>query len=397
MTKKKQYEYVAREQKYRKRLKDRNGKMVALYGDTPRELEYKISDFLEEQAQKAEDAKNPMAEDYAQEWLELHCASLSFGSRKDYQSVLDNYIKPHLEDLRLAEVRPADIKRIIGSVASKSESAHNKTYMLLKRIFTTAFDEGVIPTNPCPQMHNGGKEPAKKVSLTDEQVDALLKAVKGTRVYVFCMIGLYAGLRQEEILGLKWDCVILDATPRIIVNRALRHEHNRPVISETLKSPAARRVIPIPTLLADCLREERDKSTSEFVIANTSGGPLSGSQARKLWMYVKRRTVGDRTYYRYVDGEKTLHTVDATLGADAKRGKFKYTIDFDVTSHLLRHTYISNLLMAGVDIKTVQYLAGHEKSKTTLDIYAHLTYNKPEQILPKVRDAFPTASLPADR
>ena len=96
MTKKKQYEYVAREQKYRKRLKDRNGKMVALYGDTPRELEYKISDFLEEQAQKAEDAKNPMAEDYAQEWLELHCASLSFGSIKDYQSVLDNYIKPHL-------------------------------------------------------------------------------------------------------------------------------------------------------------------------------------------------------------------------------------------------------------------------------------------------------------
>lgn len=81
--------------------------------------------------------------------------------------------------------------------------------------------------------------------------------------------------------------------------------------------------------------------------------------------------------------------MEAAQGAEAKRGKFKYTIDFDVTPHLLRHTYITNLLLQGVDIKTVQYLAGHEKSKTTLDIYAHLTYNKPEQIIGKVRTAFP--------
>ena len=50
--------------------------------------------------------------------------------------------------------------------------------------------------------------------------------------------------------------------------------------------------------------------------------------------------------------------------------------------------YITNLLLAGADIKTVQYLAGLEKSKTTLDIYAHLTYNRPEDIIDKVNFAF---------
>ena len=45
--------------------------------------------------------------------------------------------------------------------------------------------------------------------------------------------------------------------------------------------------------------------------------------------------------------------------------KIQYTLDFDVTPHQLRHTYITNLLYAGVDPKTVQYLAGHENSKTT--------------------------------
>ena len=46
------------------------------------------------------------------------------------------------------------------------------------------------------------------------------------------------------------------------------------------------------------------------------------------------------------------------------------------------------MLRKGVDIKTVQYLAGHERAKITLDIYAHLTYNRPEEIIEKINMAF---------
>ena len=42
---------------------------------------------------------------------------------------------------------------------------------------------------------------------------------------------------------------------------------------------------------------------------------------------------------------------------------------------------------AGVDPKTVQYLAGHENSKTTMDIYARVKYNKPEELFEVVNDA----------
>ena len=68
--------------------------------------------------------------------------------------------------------------------------------------------------------------------------------------------------------------------------------------------------------------------------------------------------------------------------------KIKYTLDFDVTPHQLRHTYIANLIYAGVDPKTVQYLAGHENSKTTMDIYAKVKYNKPEKLFGVVNSAF---------
>lgn len=65
-----------------------------------------------------------------------------------------------------------------------------------------------------------------------------------------------------------------------------------------------------------------------------------------------------------------------------------YTLDFNVSPHLLRHTYITNLIHAGVDPKTVQYLAGHENSKVTMDIYAKVKYNKPWELSAIVNPAF---------
>ena len=72
----------------------------------------------------------------------------------------------------------------------------------------------------------------------------------------------------------------------------------------------------------------------------------------------------------------------------AYNGNVVYSLDFEVTPHQLRHTYITNLIYKGVDPKTVQYLAGHENSKTTMDIYAKVKYNKPKKLSSVVNAAF---------
>ncbi len=56
--------------------------------------------------------------------------------------------------------------------------------------------------------------------------------------------------------------------------------------------------------------------------------------------------------------------------------------------HQLRHTYITNLIHASVDPKTVQYLAGHESSKITMDIYAKVKYNRPDDLVKTMGCAF---------
>ena len=291
----------------------------------------------------------------------------------------------------LSEVTADDIRIALVPVSKKSASLYATLNMLFKCIFYNAERNELIDRNPASGISAKGGIPAKeKTALTDEQVQTLLDAIRGLRPYEFIMIGLYAGLRREEILALQWDCVFLDEkVPYISVRRAWRSEHNRPVISGVLKTPAARRDVPIPECLADCLRRAKEKSISEYVIADSKGQPLSESQYRRLWNYVTVRSTKEHVYYKYVNGQPVRYTVTPTeLGYQRNNPKIAYTIDFKVTPHLLRHTYITNLLYAGVDPKTVQYLAGHENSKTTMDIYAKVKYNKPEQLLGVVNKAF---------
>ena len=104
--------------------------------------------------------------------------------------------------------------------------------MLLKCIFYAAERNQILEHNPCTGISGkGGKPTKKKEALTDQQVAVLLDTVKGLPPYLFIMLGLYSGLRREEILALQWDCVFLDEdTPYLSVRRAWRTEHNRPVV-----------------------------------------------------------------------------------------------------------------------------------------------------------------------
>ena len=236
----------------------------------------------------------------------------------------------------------------------------------------------------------GGVPQEDRQALTDEQVERLLDAIRDLPPYVFVMIGLYAGLRREEILALQWDSVYLDTdTPYLTVRRAWHTEHNRPVISDELKTKAAGRNIPLPVCLAECLKAAKETSTSEYVVSNRDGEPLSYTQFKRLWQYIVTRTVKERSYYRYEDGKRVKHTVTPVLGEKAAHnGKVVYSLDFEVTPHQLRHTYITNLIHASVDPKTVQYLAGHESSKITMDIYAKVKYNRPDELVRSMSCAF---------
>ena len=306
---------------------------------------------------------------------------LPLSRQKEFRSVRNMVIQETLQWM-VERQQCADAQRTSGML-TESLSSENSA---------AAKESHVIDTNPTIYLEakGGGVPQEERQALTDEQVERLLDAIRGLPPYVFVMIGLYAGLRREEILALQWDSVYLDTeAPYLTVRRAWHTEHNRPVILTELKTKAAERNIPLPDRLAECLKEAKKKSTSDYVIANQDGEPLSYTQFKRLWQYIVTRTAKPRIARKLVDGKYVKYMLYPKLGEKARNnGHVVYSLDFEVTPHMLRHTYITNLIHASVDPKTVQYLAGHESNKITMDIYAKVKYNKPEQLAGVLSGAF---------
>lgn len=367
-------------------------KLVIVYGKTIEELCQKYEEAENRTENDVFTRRSPTVKEYCEKWLLMQSANVRATTLIDYTSKVNRHIIAPLGHMRMAEVTADDIKLALVPVSKKSASVFKSVNILYKCIFNSAEDSKIITYNPTRFLSNkGGGVPQKdRDALTDEQVGLLLDTARGLPPYVFIMLGLYAGLRREEILGLKWECVILDTNaPYIQVRRAWHTENNRPVIMTELKTKAARRDIAIPDCLAECLREARASSTSEFVVANRDGSPLTYTEFRSLWRFIVVRTAKPRKAKKKVGGKYVKYMLYPQLGEMARNnGKVQYTLDFEVTPHQLRHTYITNLIAAGVDPKTVQYLAGHESSKITMDIYAKVKYNKPEEVAKALTGAF---------
>ena len=373
-------------------VRNADGKTISVYGKDIEELCQKVDAAEYRTESDTYLRSSPTVKDYCEKWLLMQSTNVRATTLIDYTSKVKRHIIAPLGHLHMAEVTADDIKMALVPVSKKSASVFKSVNILLKCIFNSAEESRIITYNPTRFLSakGGGVPQRDRESLTDEQVEKLLDAIRGLPPYVFVMLGLYAGLRREEILALKWDCVFLDTeTPYLLVRRAWHTESNRPVILTELKTKAAKRDIAIPECLAECLREAKKESTAEYVVANSEGEPLSYTQFKRLWHHIVVRIAKPRPARKKVGGKYVKYMLYPKLGEKARNNGFVvYSLDFEVTPHQLRHTYITNLIHSGVDPKTVQYLAGHESSKITMDIYAKVKYNKPEEMINALGDAF---------
>ena len=277
---------------YRTRVQDADGKLVALYARTPEELYDKELNALEQIDNDTFCRKSPTVAEYCEKWLLMQSVHVRATTMTDYTSKVKRHIIKELGDMRMADVTLDDIQLALVPVSKKSASVYKSVVVLYKSIFRAAKESQIIENNPTVYLTSkcGGIPQKEKEALTDEQAARLLDAIQGLPPYVFVMLGLYAGLRREEILALQWDSVYLDTdTPYLTVRRAWHTESNRPVILDELKTKAAERNIPLPICLADCLREAKANSTSEYVVPNRDGDPLSYTQFKRLWQYIVTR------------------------------------------------------------------------------------------------------------
>lgn len=384
-----EFYYSAKRQAYRKRLKNplTGAWDVEVWGRTKAECRAKADARAAELAGAAAERLAPggvLVYEYAQTWYKLNTHGLGTKRCEDYQNAINNHICPVIGNKRLDAVTLDDGLDILRH-SPQSKSSQQKIVTTLKRIFKAAADNDLIRRSPFTDLKPGGKPAAEKEPLTKEQQAALLAAVKGKDVETLVLLCLYLGLRREEALGLKWDCVYLDAaTPYVDVRRALRWEHNKPVLGDKLKSKAAYRKLPIPPLLLAHLSALPHKG--DFVCHRADGEAHSASSYRRAWEDITEQEIRPVTYKSNRTGEPV--TRELAAGDKVPYRRAVACLDFHLTPHILRHTYITELFTSGADVKTVQYLAGHSSVQITLNIYTHLMANRPEDTAGAVLAAF---------
>ena len=191
---------------YRSRLLDADGKWIDIYGKDPDELYQKVSQAERMIEQTKNRLQNPTVEEYSLKWLKMHSMHISDATLRGYEFTVRKFIIEPLGDKYMSEVTADDIKLAMVPVSKKSMDLYNKVNMLFKCIFYSAEYSNLIDYNPSKKINAKGGVPRKeKEPLTDKQVEILLDTVKGLPPYLFVMLGLYSGLRREEILALKWD------------------------------------------------------------------------------------------------------------------------------------------------------------------------------------------------
>lgn len=304
-------------------------------------------------------------------WFDLYKkGKLHKRSEETITNTLTRYIIPVLGNMQVVDVKPIHIQQLMSSVKDYSKSTQKKVLQYTRAIFEVAVENGMIPRTPVSKsIKAGGADPCEKVPLTEAQSAALLKAVEGTRAHLLVSVLLASGIRIGEALGLMWSDIDFEEGT-ITVNRSIVYpEENRlGEINTEMKTENARRTIPVPWSVIEELRKEQAASGSLWVFHKQDGSHHSYDSYRNVWALIDRRTIEKRK-----DNQRELVT---------------RTLDFKVHPHLLRHTRITRWFEQGLDIKEVQYLAGHATVDITLEVYTHyMNKERRKQTADKIRAA----------
>jgi integrase len=367
---------------YRKRITGPDGKQKDVYAKTQAELSEKVDLLRSDWATDRIPGDRIYVFEYCAGFYARRAPHLSAERKQLYERQINKVICPVIGNLLLKDVTLDDLKDVLATRAHLSRRSQEDTVQILKQIFSSATESDKIPKDPSLRLTPGGKPAKKKEALTELQQEQLLAAVSGLKLEPFVMLGLYTGMRRGEICGLRWDCVHLDGSaPYIEVKRACRWpDRNHPEVEEELKSSAAFRSIPIPPQLLRYLQQEKEKLPEKdlgkrYVFASDRGGPVSYTTLRRRWQTIRTRSTAS----------------GRGIGEKIRNHKTFVTLDFMPSPHILRHTYITRLVLGKMDLKRVQYLAGHADPAITLQIYTSLQKALPEDLAADVWAAFDAA------
>jgi len=274
--------------------------------------------------------------EFSQEWLSSVKDTVRPRTYIGYEQNVRLHLSPVLGAYSLVVINPQNVQKVISDMSGKGLSplTVQKALTVLRMILKKAQSYGYIGSNPALYIKPPRKAGKEMDYLIPEEVSRLLDSATLRSKPIFA-VAVFAGLRQGEIIALRWQDVNLEQG-YISVNHSY---HPKQGFTEP-KSRAGRRAVSIGPELNEILKKHmpEDAKPSDLVFLTQNLTPIESTNLVR----------------------QEFHP--ALERAGLRRIRF----------HDLRHTYATLMISLGVNIKALQTWMGHSSIATTLDLYGHL-------------------------
>jgi integrase len=362
----------------------RNGKPLrkSYYGKTRKEVHDKLTRALRDHQQGlpvATDERQTLGQ-YLTYWLnEVVKSSVSAKTYRSYEQVVRVHLMPELGKVQLTKLSRQNIQTFLNTKQKclvlnqkspepiieaetsdeatdpqkegqqgKLLSATTVRYMrvILRIALNQALRDGLLAQNVAALV-KGPRAVRHEISpLSPEQMKKLLTAAKGSRDEAIYTVAVALGLRQGEILALKWDDVDFKAKT-LTVRRTVQRVEGKLVFSDP-KTEKSRRTLPLPEVLAEALKQHHQLQKAERLLS-------------KFWQdhnLIFPSSIGTPMESRNL--VRDFH--ELLVKAELPPMRF----------HDLRHTAATLMLLQGVDMRRVMAMLGHSQIALTANTYSHV-------------------------
>jgi len=323
------------------------------------------------------DADDLKLADWLDTWLDdilkplVDAGKMAHSTYVRYRGIANNHVTPALGHRKLKDLTRAEIRRLYNEMGKKlSPRSVDYIHVTLQGALSQAVRDDLIPRNVATgerprSNHQGSPEEAK--ALSPAQVRALLMAARGKRYEALYTVAVHTGLRQSELLGLKWADVDLDTrSPKLSVRRSLKVTEDGLGFGPP-KNKASRRSVPLNETAVAALRAHKARQNAE-ILATPTWQDTGLVFPNRVGKPINPSNLYNREYKPLLK--------EAGLEGEG------------FTFHSLRHTFASALCNKREYPKVIQSLLGHSSITQTMDTYSHLMGGMGGDAVDSLDDAF---------
>lgn len=289
-------------------------------------------------------------------WLERYMKhTIKIRTYNRYKSICDLHLIKDLGEYELEELKP----NVLQDFLLKKIDDHYSTNTIkgivsvLKQALRLAITLEFVDKEYCSDLKMSSSE-EKEISVFTKKEQQVIESFclnHKKRNYIGIVICLYTGIRLGELLALTWDDIDFNSN-LLTINKtsySAKVDGKTQIIVDKPKTKKSNRVIPIPNQLVKLLRVIKKESNSKYVITTRNSG-----------------MVGNRSYQR-------------TFKFILKKVNVPYR-----NFHSLRHTFATNAIELGMDVKTLAEILGHTNAMITLNRYSHSLLNYKIEMMNKL-------------